>query len=72
VERRAGGGHGRLHLDAGEDVAREIARIDLPLSTYTQWYWKIDLHNLLHFLSLRWIPTPSGRSGPTPRSWRGS
>ena len=35
------------------DVAREIARIDLPLSTYTQWYWKIDLHNLFHFLSLR-------------------
>jgi thymidylate synthase (FAD) len=35
------------------DFAREIARIDLPLSTYTQWYWKIDLHNLLHFLSLR-------------------
>ncbi len=39
-----------------EDVAREIARIDLPLSTYTQWYWKIDLHNLLHFLSLRADP----------------
>jgi thymidylate synthase (FAD) len=37
----------------GMDVARELARIDLPLSTYTQWYWKIDLHNLLHFLSLR-------------------
>ncbi len=37
----------------GEEVARELARIDLPLSTYTQWYWKIDLHNLLHFLSLR-------------------
>ena len=36
-----------------EDVARELARIDLPLSTYTQWYWKIDLHNLLHFLALR-------------------
>jgi len=35
------------------DVARELARIDLPLSTYTQWYWKVDLHNLLHFLSLR-------------------
>jgi thymidylate synthase (FAD) len=35
------------------DVAREIARIDLPVSTYTQWYWKIDLHNLLHFLALR-------------------
>ena len=36
-----------------EDVARELARIDLPLSTYTQWYWKVDLHNLFHFLSLR-------------------
>ena len=36
-----------------EDIARELARIDLPMSTYTQWYWKIDLHNLLHFLRLR-------------------
>jgi thymidylate synthase (FAD) len=36
-----------------EEVARELARIDLPLSTYTQWYWKVDLHNLLHFLKLR-------------------
>lgn len=36
-----------------KDVARELARIDLPLSTYTEWYWKIDLHNLLHFLRLR-------------------
>lgn len=34
-------------------ISRELARIDLPLSTYTQWYWKIDLHNLLHFLFLR-------------------
>jgi thymidylate synthase (FAD) len=40
----------------GHEVAREIARIDLPLSTYTQWYWKIDLHNLLHFLTLRVDP----------------
>jgi len=39
-----------------EDVAREIARIDLPISTYTPWYRKIDLHNLLHFLSLRVDP----------------
>lgn len=38
------------------DFAREIARIDLPLSTYTQWYWKIDLHNLMHFLTLRCAP----------------
>lgn len=34
-------------------VAREQARKDLPLSTYTEAYWKIDLHNLFHFLSLR-------------------
>ncbi len=39
-----------------QDVARELARIDLPLSTYTQWYWKIDLHNLFHFLTLRVAP----------------
>lgn len=38
-------------LKAG--VAREQARKDLPLSTYTESYWKIDLHNLLHFLALR-------------------
>lgn len=36
-----------------DDVAKELARIDLPLSMYTYWYWKMDLHNLLHFLSLR-------------------
>lgn len=36
-----------------EGVAREQARKDLPLSTYTEAYWKIDLHNLLHFLALR-------------------
>jgi len=35
------------------NVAREVARKDLPLCTYTEAYWKIDLHNLLHFLSLR-------------------
>jgi thymidylate synthase (FAD) len=37
-------------------VAREQARKDLPLSTYTEAYWKIDLHNLLHFLELRMNP----------------
>jgi thymidylate synthase (FAD) len=41
-------------LDKG--VARELARIGLPLNVYTEWYWKIDLHNLLHFLSLRMDP----------------
>ncbi len=50
VRTRAAGDYGWL---VGENVARELARIDLPLSTYTQWYWKIDLHNLLHFLTLR-------------------
>lgn len=34
-------------------LARELARINLSLNFYTQWYWKTDLHNLLHFLSLR-------------------
>ncbi len=37
-------------------LARELARIALPLNTYTQWYWKIDLHNLLHFSALRADP----------------
>ncbi len=36
-----------------KNLARELARIDLTLNFYTQWYWKIDLHNLLGFLSLR-------------------
>ena len=37
-------------------LARELARMNLPVSLYTQLYWKIDLHNLLHFLSLRAAP----------------
>lgn len=36
-----------------QGVAREIARCVLPLSMYTEWYWKMDLHNLFHFLALR-------------------
>jgi thymidylate synthase (FAD) len=38
-------------IDKG--IAREMARIALPINVYTEWYWKIDLHNLFHFLSLR-------------------
>ncbi|MCL2007558.1 MAG: FAD-dependent thymidylate synthase [Treponema sp.] len=38
-------------VEAG--IARELARINLPLSLYTEWYWQIDLHNLFHFLRLR-------------------
>ncbi|MCA3267149.1 MAG: FAD-dependent thymidylate synthase, partial [Azospirillum sp.] len=34
-------------------LARELARMTLPTNYYTQWYWKVDLHNLFHFLSLR-------------------
>lgn len=39
-----------------KNVARELARMDLPLSLYTEWYWQIDLHNLFHFLRLRLDP----------------
>lgn len=44
---------GNIVDDSKEGLARELARMNLPLSCYTQWYWKIDLHNLLHFLNLR-------------------
>jgi thymidylate synthase (FAD) len=38
----------------GQDgLARELARMNLPANIYTQWYWKVDLHNLFHFLRLR-------------------
>lgn len=36
-----------------DGIARELARINLPLSMYTQWYWQMDLHNLFHFIKLR-------------------
>lgn len=45
-----------LNTDEGYGLARELARINLTLNTYTQWYWKIDLHNLMHFLALRLDP----------------
>ena len=48
--------HGKV-LDPGRPgLARELARMVLPANIYTQWYWKVDLHNLLHFLSLRADP----------------
>ena len=50
----------RMHAEylelTEQGLARELARIPLPQSLYTEWYWKIDLHNLLHFLSLRLDP----------------
>jgi thymidylate synthase (FAD) len=39
--------------DGQQGLARELARMTLPANIYTQWYWKVDLHNLLHFLRLR-------------------
>ena len=36
-----------------QGLARELARMNLPANIYTQWYWKVDLHNLFHFLRLR-------------------
>ncbi len=39
--------------ETGPSLARELARMNLTLNTYTQWYWKTDLHNLFHFLRLR-------------------
>jgi thymidylate synthase (FAD) len=44
---------GQVKNQSRQGVARELARMVLPANVYTQWYWKIDLHNLLHFLSLR-------------------
>ena len=41
---------------AKSGLARELARMNLSVNFYTQWYWKIDLHNLLHFLGLRTDP----------------
>ena len=42
-----------LSQDGKDGLARELARMNLPANIYTQWYWKVDLHNLFHFLRLR-------------------
>jgi thymidylate synthase (FAD) len=47
------GSEGEVVDPGRRGLARELARMNLTLNTYTQWYWKTDLHNLLHFLSLR-------------------
>ena len=43
----------QVYDEARDSLSRELARINLTLNTYTEWYWKIDLHNFMHFLSLR-------------------
>ncbi|MFM2130680.1 MAG: hypothetical protein RL477_2226, partial [Pseudomonadota bacterium] len=50
------GPDGKPRDPARQGLARELARMNLTLNFYTQWYWKTDLHNLLHFLSLRADP----------------
>jgi thymidylate synthase (FAD) len=45
--------YGNYQQMIDDDVARELARINLPLSTYTEWYWQMDLKNMFHFLRLR-------------------
>lgn len=45
--------NGQILDENRKGIARELARMNLPINIYTQWYWKIDLHNLLHFLALR-------------------
>ncbi len=42
-----------ISQDGQQGLARELARMNLPANIYTQWYWKVDLHNLFHFLRLR-------------------
>ena len=42
-----------ISQDDQQGLARELARMNLPANIYTQWYWKVDLHNLFHFLRLR-------------------
>ncbi|WP_424969417.1 FAD-dependent thymidylate synthase [Dinoroseobacter sp. S76] len=42
-----------LSQEGQQGLARELARMNLPANVYTQWYWKVDLHNLFHFLRLR-------------------
>jgi len=42
-----------MSQDGQAGLARELARMNLPANVYTQWYWKVDLHNLFHFMRLR-------------------
>lgn len=57
VQERLSDGQTRIYNEykelVDEGLARELARVNLPLSMYTEMYWEIDLHNLLHFLKLR-------------------
>ena len=53
ITRNCEEGYGAYEGLIEKGIARELARINLPLNLYTEWYWQIDLHNLFHFLRLR-------------------
>lgn len=53
IDNATSGAHQAYQHLLGLGVARELARTVLPVGAYTEWYWKIDLHNLFHFLHLR-------------------
>ena len=53
IRQRGSGAYRTYRKLLAMGVSREIARMVLPLNIYTEWYWKIDLHNLFHFLGLR-------------------
>ena len=53
IERDSGNAYADYKSMLGDGVSRELARINLPLNLYTEWYWQIDLHNMFHFLKLR-------------------
>ena len=56
LKREQGNAYASYSELVNDGIARELARINLPLSLYTEWYWQMDLHNLFHFLELRLDP----------------
>ena len=56
-----------ISQDGQQGLARELARMNLPANIYTQWYWKVDLHNLLHFLRCVPMRTPNTKSAFTQK-----
>lgn len=56
LENASNTAYGDYERALASGIGRELARVGLPLNVYTEWYWKCDLHNLLHFLSLRMDP----------------
>ena len=53
LKRDSGNAYASYKEMVDDGIAKELARVNLPLSLYTEWYWQMDLHNLFHFLALR-------------------